>query len=142
VFTAVANVHKRIRGSYAVVALIAGHGLVAFRDPYGIRPLSFGRSADGTVMVASESVALEGTGHKFDRTVAPGETVFVDLQGKVHAQQCAEKPQLSPCIFEFVYLARPDSVMDGISVYQARLNLGETLAKRVISTCRRTRSTS
>lgn len=134
VFAAVANVHKRIRGSYAVVTLIAGHGLLAFRDPYGIRPLCMGRSADGTVMVASESVTLEGTGHKFERNVAPGEAVFIDLQGKVHSQQCAENPQLSPCIFEFVYLARPDSELDGISVYQARLNLGETLAKRVIST--------
>ena len=134
VFTAVANVHKRIRGSYAVVALIAGHGLLAFRDPYGIRPLAIGRSADGTTMVASESVTLEGTGHVFERNVLPGEAVFIDLQGKVHTAQCAEKPQLSPCIFEFVYLARPDSVLDGISVYQARLNLGETLAKRVIST--------
>lgn len=134
VFSAVGNVHRRIRGSYAVVALIAGHGLVAFRDPYGIRPLSVGRSADGTVMVASESVTLEGTGHHFERTVGPGEAVFIDLKGNVHTRQCAENPQLSPCIFEFVYLARPDSVMDGISVYQARLNLGETLAKRVIST--------
>jgi amidophosphoribosyltransferase len=134
IFAAVANVHQRVRGSYAVVALIAGHGLVAFRDPYGIRPLSFGRSADGTVMVASESVTLEGTGHRFERPVAPGEAVFVDMEGNVHAQQCAVKSQLSPCIFEFVYLARPDSVLDGISVYQARLNLGETLAKRVIST--------
>ncbi|NML44759.1 amidophosphoribosyltransferase [Ramlibacter sp. G-1-2-2] len=134
VFAAVANVHKRVRGSYAVVAIIAGHGLLAFRDPYGIRPLAFGRSADGTVMVASESVTLEGTGHRFERNVAPGEAVFIDLEGRVSAQQCAENPQLSPCIFEYVYLARPDSVMDGISVYQARLNLGETLAKRVIST--------
>ena len=134
VFAAVTNVHRRIRGSYAVVTLIAGYGLLAFRDPYGIRPLCLGRSADGTVMVASESVALEGTGHVFERTVAPGEAVFVDLQGKVHAQQCAQNPQLTPCIFEYVYLARPDSVLDGISVYQARLNLGETLAKRVIST--------
>jgi amidophosphoribosyltransferase len=134
VFGAVANVHKRIRGSYAVVALIAGHGLVAFRDPYGIRPLAFGRSADGTVMVASESVTLEGTGHVFERNVAPGEAAFIDLQGQVHTQQCAQDPKLSPCIFEYVYLARPDSEMDGISVYQARLNLGETLAKRVIST--------
>jgi amidophosphoribosyltransferase len=134
VFTAVANVHRRIRGSYAVVTLIAGHGLLAFRDPYGIRPLAIGRGPDGTVMVASESVALEGTGHTFERDVLPGEAVFIDMQGKVHTAQCAEKPQLSPCIFEFVYLARPDSVMDGISVYQARLNLGETLAKRVIST--------
>jgi len=134
VFDAVANVHKRIKGSYAVVALIAGHGLLAFRDPYGIRPLCIGRSDNGTVMVASESVTLDGTGHLFDRDLAPGEAVFIDLQGNVHAQQCAEQTQLSPCIFEYVYLARPDSVIDGISVYQARLNLGETLAKRVIST--------
>lgn len=134
VFAAVANVHKRVRGSYAVVSLIAGHGLLAFRDPYGIRPLCLGRSENGTVMVASESVTLDGTGHIFERDLAPGEAVFIDMDGKVHAQQCAEKTQLSPCIFEFVYLARPDSVMDGISVYQARLNLGETLAKRVIST--------
>jgi amidophosphoribosyltransferase len=134
VFAAVANVHRRVRGSYAVVALIAGHGLVAFRDPFGIRPLCIGTGADGTVMVASESVTLEGTGHRLDRNIAPGECVFVDLQGKVHAAQCAQDPKLSPCIFEFVYLARPDSVLDGISVYQARLNLGETLAKRVIST--------
>jgi amidophosphoribosyltransferase len=134
VFTAVASVHRRVRGSYAVVALIAGHGLVAFRDPYGIRPLSVGRGADGTVMVASESVTLEGTGHKFERTVQPGEAIFVDLEGVIHARQCAADAKLFPCIFEFVYLARPDSVMDGISVYQARLNLGETLAKRVVST--------
>ena len=133
-FTAVANVHRRIRGSYAVIALIAGHGVLAFRDPYGIRPLCMGRSADGTVMLASESVALEGTGHLLDRNIAPGEAVFIDLQGQVHARQCADAPLLKPCIFEFVYLARPDSVMDGISVYQARLNLGESLAKRVIST--------
>jgi amidophosphoribosyltransferase len=134
VFAAVANVHKRIRGSYAVVALIAGHGLLAFRDPYGIRPLCFGRSPDGTVMVASESVTLEGTGHTFERDIQPGEAIFVDLQGHVQSAQCAENTQLSPCIFEYVYLARPDSTLDGISVYQARLNLGETLAKRVIST--------
>ena len=133
-FTAVAKVHRRIKGSYAVIALIAGHGVLAFRDPFGIRPLCMGKSADGTVMVASESVTLEGTSHQFDRNIEPGEAVFIDLQGNVHAKQCADAPQLSPCIFEYVYLARPDSVMDGISVYQARLNLGETLAKRVIST--------
>ena len=133
-FTAVANVHRRLKGSYAVIALIAGHGVLAFRDPFGIRPLCMGRSSEGNVMLASESVALEGTGHLLDRNIAPGEAVFIDLQGQVHAQQCAESPVLKPCIFEFVYLARPDSVMDGISVYQARLNLGESLAKRVIST--------
>jgi len=134
VFAAVRGVHQRIKGSYAVIALIAGHGLLAFRDPHGIRPLCMGRSKDGTVMLASESVALEGTLHQFERDVAPGEAVFVDLQGQVHSEQCAQSAQLHPCIFEFVYLARPDSTLDGISVYQARLNLGETLAKRVIST--------
>ena len=137
VFAAVRGVHKRIKGSYAVVALIAGHGLLAFRDPFGIRPLCMGHGQNEggkTVMVASESVALEGTGYAFDRDIAPGEAVFVDMDGNVHAQQCADKATLNPCIFEFVYLARPDSVLDGISVYQARLNLGETLAKRVVST--------
>ena len=137
VFAAVRGVHRRVKGSYAVVALIAGHGLLAFRDPFGIRPLCIGHGQNesgASVMVASESVALEGTGYQFERDIAPGEAVFVDLDGKVHAEQCAAHPRLMPCIFEFVYLARPDSVMDGISVYQARLNLGETLAKRVIST--------
>ena len=134
VFKAVRAVHKRIKGSYGVIALIAGHGLLAFRDPFGIRPLCFGHSANGDVMVASESVALEGTGVKLDRDVAPGEAVFIDTQGQVHTEQCAENPSLNPCMFEFVYLARPDSVMDGISVYQARLNMGETLAQRLIST--------
>lgn len=134
VFAAVRGVHQRIRGSYAVIALIAGHGLLAFRDPYGIRPLCMGRGKDGTVMVGSESVALEGTGHVFERDIAPGEAVFIDLKGQVHAQACAARSSLNPCIFEFVYLARPDSTLDGISVYQARLNLGETLAKRVVST--------
>ena len=133
VFAAVRNVHRRVRGSYAVIALIAGHGVLAFRDPFGIRPLCMGR-AEATVMLASESVALEGTGHLFERDIDPGEAVFIHLDGTVYAQQCADSPSLNPCIFEFVYLARPDSVMDRISVYQARLNLGETLAKRVIST--------
>lgn len=134
VFKAVRAVHKRIKGSYAVIALIAGHGLVAFRDPFGIRPLCFGQSAAGEVMVASESVALEGTGHQLTRDVAPGEALFIDTQGQLHTEQCAENPVLNPCMFEYVYLARPDSVMDGISVYQARLNMGETLAQRLIST--------
>ena len=132
-FAAVRNVHKRVRGSYAVIALIAGHGVLAFRDPFGIRPLCMGK-LDGSTALASESVALEGIGYNFERNVDPGEAVFIDLQGKVYAEQCAASPQLNPCIFEFVYLARPDSVMDNISVYQARLNLGESLAKRVIST--------
>jgi amidophosphoribosyltransferase len=132
-FSAVRNVHRRVKGSYAVIALIAGHGVLAFRDPFGIRPLCLGR-IKGEVVVASESVALEGTSHQFERNIDPGEAIFIDLRGNLHGQQCADAPVLMPCIFEFVYLARPDSVMDGISVYQARLNLGETLAKRVVST--------
>ncbi|HMW24792.1 MAG TPA: amidophosphoribosyltransferase [Burkholderiaceae bacterium] len=136
IFRAVAAVHRRIKGSYAVIALIAGHGLLAFRDPFGIRPLCVGRaqgSQGGEWMVASESVALEGTGHQLVRDVAPGEAVFIDAQGELHARQCAAVPALHPCVFEYVYLARPDSVIDGVSVYHARLNMGETLAQRVIN---------
>ncbi|MGE8492639.1 MULTISPECIES: amidophosphoribosyltransferase [Comamonas] len=133
VFNAIRAVHKRVQGSYAVIALIAGHGVVAFRDPNGIRPLCIGRGADGTVMVASESVALEGTLQQLERDIAPGEAVFIGDDGSLTFEQCAESPSLHPCIFEFVYLARPDSVLDGMSVYQARLNLGESLATRVIS---------
>ena len=133
VFAAVRGVHQRVRGSYAVIVLIVGHGLLAFRDPHGIRPLCFGRDGDA-FMVASESVALEGTGHAVERDVAPGEAVFCTLQGQVHTALCHPAPKRMPCVFEYVYLARPDSVLDGISVYQARLNMGEALAKRVIST--------
>ena len=133
VFAAVKRMHKRLKGSYAVVALIAGHGLLAFRDPFGIRPLCLGQGV-GTAMVASESVALEGTGHTLVRDIDPGEAVFIDMEGQVHAQQCSETSAHFPCLFEYVYLARPDSQLDGVSVYQARLNMGETLAQRVIST--------
>ncbi len=135
IFKAVSAVHRRVKGSYAVVAMIAGQGLLAFRDPFGIRPLCMGR-ADGEKgrewMIASESVALEGTGHQFDRDIAPGEAVFIDMSGQVHSQQCAAEPTLNPCVFEYVYLARPDSVIDGVSVYHARLKMGETLAERVV----------
>ena len=133
VFAAVRGVHRRVKGSYAVIALIAGHGLLAFRDPYGIRPLCLGRSGD-QIMVASESVTLEGTGFEFERDIAPGEAVYVALDGRTERAHCADHAALKPCIFEYVYLARPDSFINGISVYQARLNLGATLAKRVIST--------
>jgi len=140
IFAAVAAVHRRVRGAYAVIALIAGHGLLAFRDPFGIRPLCIGQGEDDTLMLASESVALEGTGHRLLRDVAPGEAVFIAHKGAaqgeaqtshIQTRQCAAHSTLHPCIFEYVYLARPDSVLDGIPVYQARLNLGEALARRV-----------
>jgi amidophosphoribosyltransferase len=137
IFDAVTAVHKRIKGSYAVIVLVAGYGLLAFRDPFGIRPLAFGHSSspDGPgAIVASETVAIEGTGHQVVRDVAPGEAIFVDMQGRLHSRACVPGAKRFPCMFEYVYLARPDSVMDGISVYQARLNMGETLAQRVIST--------
>jgi len=134
VFAAVANVHRRCRGAYAVVAMIAGLGLVAFRDPFGIRPLVIGRNdtPDGVEwLVASESVALEGLGFKLVRDVAPGEAILVTEDGSFHARVCASRATLMPCIFEYVYLARPDSVIDGVSVYEARLRMGEHLADRI-----------
>ncbi|RFB73983.1 MULTISPECIES: amidophosphoribosyltransferase [unclassified Herbaspirillum] len=134
VFKAVAMVHKRVRGSYAVVAQIAGYGLLGFRDPYGIRPmcLGFNETDKGSeYMLASESVALEGLGFRFLRDVMPGEAIFIDNDGKLYNQQCAENPTLNPCAFEFVYLARPDSVIDGASVYASRLKMGEYLAEKV-----------
>ncbi|HXU53872.1 MAG TPA: amidophosphoribosyltransferase, partial [Casimicrobiaceae bacterium] len=130
----VAAVHKRCRGAYAIVAMIAGYGLLAFRDPFGIRPLIIGvnESMGGTeYVVGSESVALEALGFSVLRDVAPGEAIYVDQTGKFHARQCAENPQLMPCIFEFVYLARPDSVIDGASVYESRLRMGGELAKKI-----------
>jgi amidophosphoribosyltransferase len=135
-FRAVSMMHKRIRGSYAVVAQIAGFGLLAFRDPYGIRPLCLGiaETENGKeYMLASESVALEGLGFKFERDVAPGEAIFIDLDGKMYSEQCADNPSLNPCAFEFVYLARPDSIIDGASVYLTRLKMGEYLAEKIRS---------
>jgi len=134
IFRAVGGVHRRVRGSYAVVVQISGYGLLAFRDPFGIRPLCFGALETdlGTeYMVGSESVALEGLGFRFVRDVAPGEAIFVDLDGRFFSRQCAQNPSLNPCIFEYVYLARPDSLMDGVSVYGARLRMGEYLAGQV-----------
>lgn len=135
IFEAVAAVHRRCRGAYAVVAMIAGHGVVGFRDPNGIRPLCFGKD-DGSEgqpdwMIASESVALVAQGFDVERDVAPGEAVFIDTEGRCHTRQCATDPQLRPCIFEHVYLARPDSVTDGVSVYRARLRMGEALARKI-----------
>ncbi|HET6757226.1 MAG TPA: amidophosphoribosyltransferase, partial [Burkholderiales bacterium] len=134
IFTAVAGVHRRCRGAYAVVAMIAEHGLLAFRDPFGIRPLVVGRNQTGTgaeYMFASESVALDTLGFELLRDVAPGEAILIDEDGNFYSRQCAAHSILSPCIFEYVYLARPDSVMDGISVYETRLNMGESLAEKI-----------
>ena len=134
IFAAVAGVHRRCRGAYAVVAMISGYGLLAFRDPFGIRPLVIGRNeTDKGVeyMIASESVALDSLGFKLLRDVAPGEAVFIDDQSNFYSQQCAQGATLNPCIFEYVYLARPDSVIDGISVYASRLRMGERLADKI-----------
>lgn len=134
IFQAVSGVHKRCRGAYAVVAMVANFGLLAFRDPNGIRPLVIGErmSDDGLEhIVASESVALDVLGYTLVRDVAPGEAIFIDMEGNFYARQCAENAKLTPCIFEYVYLARPDSVVDGVSVYQTRLHMGESLAEKI-----------
>jgi len=137
VFDAVERVHQRVEGSYATIAMIAGHGLLAFRDPFGIRPLILGhRFAESAPersewIVASESLVLESGGYDIVRDVAPGEAVFITLDGELVSRQCAASPRLVPCSFEYVYLARPDSIMNGISVYEARLRLGDRLADTV-----------
>ena len=134
VFYAVAGVHRRVKGAYSVVALIADRGIVAFRDPMGIRPLCFGeRTINGKkeIMVASESVALDSTGYKLIRDVKPGEAVFIDTEGNVHTRLCSDKTGYTPCIFEYVYFARPDTILDGISVYRARMRMGQNLAKKI-----------
>ncbi|MCE1182113.1 MAG: amidophosphoribosyltransferase [Rhodocyclales bacterium] len=134
IFQAVAGVHRRCRGAYAVVALIAGYGLLAFRDPHGIRPLIYGenQTPEGTeYLVSSESVALDTLGFKTVRDLEPGEAIFIDLDKKLHSRQCAQQPMYAPCIFEYVYLARPDTIIDGVSVYEARLKMGESLAEKV-----------
>ena len=135
VFEAVAMVHRRCRGAYAVVMLINGFGVVGFRDPFGIRPLVYGRreGANGPeYMIASESVALSSLGFELVADVAPGEAVFATVEGKLHKRQCSPNPVYSPCIFEYVYLARPDSVMDDVYVYKARLRMGVKLAEKIL----------
>ena len=134
IFAAVEAVHKRCKGAYAVVAMITGYGLVAFRDPHGIRPVAYGKrdTAEGVeYMVASESVAVQALGFDLEGDIKPGEAVYITESGEFHKRQCAEKHELNPCIFEHVYLARPDSIMDGISVYKARLRMGEKLAEKI-----------
>lgn len=134
VFSAVSAVHRRCRGAYAAVAMITGYGLVGFRDPYGIRPAVFGKretEAGNEYMIASESVALSSLGFTVIRDIEPGEAIYIDKDGNLHSKQCADSPNLAPCIFEHVYLARPDSIMDKISVYKARLRMGEKLAEKI-----------
>jgi len=135
VFQAVAGVHRRCRGGYAAVAMIVGYGIVAFRDPYGIRPVCFGyRETDEGMdyMVASESVALDALGFELVRDLEPGEAIFIDSDSRIHTRQCADESFHCPCIFEYVYLARPDSIIDDVSVYKARLRMGERLADKIL----------
>ncbi|QDE31739.1 MULTISPECIES: amidophosphoribosyltransferase [Shewanella] len=134
VFDAVAKVHAHIRGAYAVVAMIIGQGMVAFRDPFGIRPLVLGKHETPTgteYMVASESVALDAVGFEVMRDVAPGEAIYISLDGQLFTRQCAVNPSHAPCMFEFVYFARPDSSIDKISVYASRVNMGAMLGKKI-----------
>ena len=134
IFKAVSQLHNRCRGAYAVVAMIANVGIVAFRDPYGIRPVVIGirETDDGTEhIIASESVAIDSLGFKLVRDIEPGECVFIDVNGNITTQQCAEAPVKYPCIFEYVYFARPDSIIDGISVHKSRLRMGTKLADKI-----------
>jgi amidophosphoribosyltransferase len=134
VFNAIARVHQRARGAYAVVGMIAGRGLVAFRDPFGIRPLAYGRrdTPDGTEwMVASESAALDSAGFELQRDLAPGEGIFITPEGEISTRSCAADAVLTPCIFEHVYFARPDSVIDNIFVHRARMRMGTRLGQKI-----------
>ena len=134
IFEAVASVFARCNGAYAVVSMIANFGLLAFRDTHGIRPLVIGikeTEAGPEYIVASESVALDMLGFRLLRDIEPGEAIFIDLDGNFYSKKCAQQAKQTPCVFEYVYLARPDSVIDGVSVYQTRLNMGSTLAKKI-----------
>ncbi len=134
IFDTVKAVHRRCNGAYAVIGMVVGRGVFAFRDPLGIRPAVIGERITDTgteYAIASESVALQGLGFSLMRDIAPGEAVYIDADGTITSRQCADNPQLSPCIFEYVYLARPDSIIDNVSVYKARLRMGETLAKKI-----------
>jgi amidophosphoribosyltransferase len=135
VFEAISRVHQRAVGAYAVVSLITGYGIVGFRDPFGIRPLVYGKRESSTgveYMIASESVALSVLGFDLVADVKPGEAVYIGSDGSIHTRQCTPAETYSPCIFEYVYLARPDSVIDQVSVYKARLKMGEKLADKIL----------
>ena len=134
IFAAVTAVYRRSRGGFAVVAMIVGHGLLGFRDPHGIRPLVIGRRETpqgNEYMLASESVALDQLGFDLMRDVGPGEAVFIDEHGRFYSQQCVPVARHTPCIFEYVYFARPDSIIDNISVHKARLRMGDLLAEKI-----------
>mgnify|MGYP003320575241 FL=1 len=134
IFKAVKKLHQRVKGAYAAIGMIPGYGIFGFRDPHGIRPLILGEKSTAkstSYMVASESVALTALGYKIMRDVKPGEAIVIDRKGNIHSKQCAENSELSPCIFEFVYFARPDSIIDKISVYKSRLRMGERLAEKI-----------
>ncbi|ABM62562.1 amidophosphoribosyltransferase [Halorhodospira halophila] len=133
-FSAVEQVHRRCHGAYSAVAMINGYGILAFRDPFGIRPLCFGErdtEQGREYLIASESVALDMLGFRLVREVAPGEAIFIDMDGVLHTRQCAEDPIHAPCLFEYVYLSRPDSIVDGVAVHKARLRMGERLAAKI-----------
>lgn len=133
-FNAISRLQQRVRGAYGVVAMIAGYGMVAFRDPNGIRPLCLGKRDDNgkiSYAVASESVVFNSLGYDLMRDVAPGEAVFIGFDGTFHSRLCHPEATLRPCLFEYVYFARPDSVLDGVSIYQARMEMGVTLAEKV-----------
>ena len=135
IFKAVTETHKRIEGAYAVVAMLTGKGIIGFRDPHGIRPVVYGKreTDDGLeYMIASESVALQTSGFELVADLKPGEAIFIDINGAIHHRQCADSPKLKPCIFEYVYLARPDSIIDDIYVYKARLRMGVKLARKIL----------
>ncbi len=135
IFNAVAGVHRRCRGGYSAIAMISGVGLVGFRDPHGIRPIVFGKreTDDGPEwIIASESVAIDALGFELVRDIRPGEAVFIEKTGVVQTRECADSISYSPCIFEYVYLARPDSIIDGISVHKARMRMGEKLAAKIL----------
>ena len=135
IFKAVGAVHEQCKGAYATVAMIIGSGIVGFRDRYGIRPLVYGRRQTDIgfdYMIASESVALDILGFELVADVSPGEAIFISNDGQVYTQQCAQEVELVPCIFEHVYLARPDSILDGMSVYKSRLKMGEYLAGQIL----------
>ncbi|RFA30886.1 amidophosphoribosyltransferase [Alkalilimnicola ehrlichii] len=134
IFDAVAGVHRRCRGAYAAVAMINGYGVVGFRDPHGIRPVCFGERETELGMeylIASESVALDVLGFRLVRELDPGEAIYIDMDGNLHSRQCADNPVHAPCIFEYVYLARPDSMIDDIAVYKSRLRMGQRLAAKI-----------